>query len=382
MKNILWLCSWYPNDYDKSAANFIQHQAIAVSKRVNLYVLYIHPVFEKDAPYLSEHIHTDRGFTEHIVYYRSPKISGLFSKYISIKRYLKEAQRCFQQYRSLYGSPDYVHVQVPVRAGLFAHQLFRKHRIPYVLTEHYGIYNKEVQDPFLERSFAYINQVRKIIRDAKTVIAVSQSLADDMKREVADREYRIIHNVVDTRVFHYLPKPGRDIIQFLHVSNMIPLKNVMGIIDAFQVVNKLLPNTRLVIAGRATDEVLEHAEKSGLKKEQLQFTGELPYENIAELMQESDAFVMFSNTESMSCVIAEALCCGLPVISTPTGVAGEIIDDSNGVLVEIRNTKQLADAMYRVATGLFTYDRKEISDRAMAMFNHDYIASQIVDCYQ
>jgi glycosyltransferase involved in cell wall biosynthesis len=295
---------------------------------------------------------------------------------------MKQADRCFKQYVELYGHPDYVHVHVPIRAGLFAHRLLRKKKIPYALTEHYGIYNNEVEDPFLKRSQVYISSVRRIVRDAKPLIVVSQSLADDMNREVIKRDSRVIPNVVNKKFFNYSPNTNTSFIQFLHVSNMIPLKNVKGIIDAFVIVHKMLPHTKLFLIGRTNDNILEHAEKSGLKSDSLIFTGELPYEKVAEYMHQSHALVMFSNTESMSCVVAEALCCGLPVISTSTGIARDIINESNGLLVEKRNIKQLADAMYRVATGLYKYDRKMISSKAVAMFSYEVVGKQISDCYK
>jgi glycosyltransferase involved in cell wall biosynthesis len=128
--------------------------------------------------------------------------------------------------------------------------------------------------------------------------------------------------------------------------------------------------------------VLEHAHKSGLTEEEIIFTDEVEYHTVAQMMRKSTALVMFSNTESMSCVVAEALCCGLPVISTPTGIARDVIDSSNGIIVAKRDVNQLADAMYRVATGLFKYDRKQISQKAIDTYNYDVIGKQLLNLYK
>ncbi len=382
MKNILWLTSWYPNDFDKGYANFIQRQAVALSKYCRVYVLYLHPVADDQAPYAEDHIVTNNFLTEHIVYYRVPEPNNWFGKLISMRRYMKLALQRYKQFVELYGQPDYLHAQVPVRAGVLARHLSRKYKIPYALTEHYGIYNNEVVDPFVKRSAFYQRQAKRVIADANPLVVVSTSLGEDIHQIACKKDFTVVHNVVDTTIFRHQDVAVGELINFIHVSNMIPLKNVEGIIDAFKIVHKMLPSTRMTIAGRKSDAVLEHALNSGLTEDVLIFTGEVEYNQVADLMQQSAALVMFSNTESMSCVVAEALCCGLPVISTPTGIARDVIQESNGILVPKRDVKQLADAMYRIATGQFRYNRNEISQKAIAIYNYDSIGRQLSAVYQ
>ncbi len=381
MKNILWLCSWYPNEYDHSAADFIRRQAQALAAYCRVYVLYLHPVPDNRAPYAQDHIQTDALLTEHLVYYRVAEKGNWLTKLLSMRKYLKISLNRYQQFVELYGTPDYIHVQVPIRAGVVARWIQKKMGVPYALTEHYGIYNDEVIDPFVKRSVYYQNQVKKIILGAQPLVVVSSSLGEDINKVACKKDYSIIYNVVNTDLFSYVEPAQRTEINFIHVSNMIPLKNVEGIIDAFKMVHKMLPNTKLTIVGRTRDVVLEYAEKSGLREESLIFTGEVPYEQVSSLMQQSSALVMFSNTESMSCVVAEALCCGLPVISTNTGIARDIINDLNGILIEPKKVKQLADAMYRIAVGLFVYDRAKISEQASQLFNYATIGQQLYKLY-
>ena len=44
---------------------------------------------------------------------------------------------------------------------------------------------------------------------------------------------------------------------------------------------------------------------------------------------------MASSSENAPCVIAEALCTGLPVISSNVGGIANMIDDSNGILFDL-----------------------------------------------
>ena len=80
-------------------------------------------------------------------------------------------------------------------------------------------------------------------------------------------------------------------------------------------------------------------------------------------------------------MILEALCCGLPVISSRVGGIDEVIDASNGILVESENTGQLADAMQQVMDNTHNYDRRQISRAAMEKFSYETVGRQIADQY-
>jgi glycosyltransferase involved in cell wall biosynthesis len=380
MKKILWLCSWYPNDYDKSAANFIQRQAIALSVYCDVYVLYIHPTTDQSAPYVNDHITSQGNLTEHLVYYRTAS-TNLFSKLRSIRRYQKIAHNRYRQYVNQYGSPDYIHAQVPIRAGAIARQISKQTHVPYALTEHYGIYNLEVLDPFEHRSFIYKNQVTKIIRDAKPLVVVSSSLGEDINKVVCKKDYIVVPNVVNTDIFHYREDSQPSSTDFIHVSNMIPLKNVQGILDAFKQVLLKIPSARLILVGRQSASVMTYASQHGFTSNQVLFIGEVDYARVAEYMQLGAALIMFSNTESMSCVVAEALCCGLPVISTSTGIARDLINESNGLLVNKRDVLQLRDAMIFISENNSTYNREIIAGKYAELFNYKQVGKQLAAIY-
>jgi glycosyltransferase involved in cell wall biosynthesis len=223
--------------------------------------------------------------------------------------------------------------------------------------------------------------VTKIIRDAKPLVVVSSSLGEDINKVVCKKDYIVVPNVVNTDIFHYREDSQPSSTDFIHVSNMIPLKNVQGILDAFKQVLLKIPSARLILVGRQSASVMTYASQHGFTSNQVLFIGEVDYARVAEYMQLGAALIMFSNTESMSCVVAEALCCGLPVISTSTGIARDLINESNGLLVNKRDVLQLRDAMIFISENNSTYNREIIAGKYAELFNYKQVGKQLAAIY-
>ena len=83
----------------------------------------------------------------------------------------------------------------------------------------------------------------------------------------------------------------------------------------------------------------------------------------------------------MPCVILESLCCGTPVISTTVGGIAEVINDSNGFLIN-DNIVELATAMESMITNYAKYNRKQIAQNAQTKFSYNVIGKTYYDLYQ
>jgi glycosyltransferase involved in cell wall biosynthesis len=111
------------------------------------------------------------------------------------------------------------------------------------------------------------------------------------------------------------------------------------------------------------------------------FHGEIPYDQVAAKMQNSDALVLFSDMENSPCVIGEALCCGLPVIATKVGGIPELINSENGLLVQPGNIDGLRMAMHQMITNKKKYDKKNIADVAANIFSYPVIGKLFDEVY-
>lgn len=110
------------------------------------------------------------------------------------------------------------------------------------------------------------------------------------------------------------------------------------------------------------------------------FAGEVAPAYVSRYMHSADALILFSNSETSSVVIHEAMVSGLPTISTRVGAIPEIVNDMNGILVEPRDEQALADAILSIMNGDKTFNRDEIRS-ASRKFSYDYIGRQLLSVY-
>ena len=94
----------------------------------------------------------------------------------------------------------------------------------------------------------------------------------------------------------------------------------------------------------------------------------------------ADAFVNASSQESFGKTVVEALYCGTPVVSTPTGIAPEVIDSSNGVLCLQRTPEALAEAIGEVLRR--SYSSSDIRRKAVEQFSPQGVAARYAQLYQ
>lgn len=93
----------------------------------------------------------------------------------------------------------------------------------------------------------------------------------------------------------------------------------------------------------------------------------------------ADAFVNASSQESFGKTVVEALYCGTPVVSTPTGIAPEIINQKNGRLCSERTPEAIAAAIAEVLAS--SYDAQAIRRDAVGKFAPDAVAKQYLNLY-
>jgi glycosyltransferase involved in cell wall biosynthesis len=374
-KKILWLVSWYPNRNDPFDGDFIQRQARAAALYHDIHVLFVADIEmgEKE----KEEVKREAGLVEQRVYFRRPE--GFFGYLKKQWRWRKLFLRAAEKYIEKNGKPDWVHVHIPWKAGLIAQVLKMKHKIPYIVTEHWGRYDDRLPGNIRSRPPWEQKLVAKIFAGADAFLPVSDYLGKGVQRMVVEKEYTVVPNVVDTHLFFPAQEKGER-FTFLHVSNMAPVKNVEGILKAFHeaVFEQGMKEARMLFIGNRNDEYPKMTKAMGLD-EYVTFRGEMAYEEVAEEMRRCHVLVMKSDSETFSCVTAEALCCGLPVIAPRTGALPELVNESNGILFE---KGKLLEAMISIKENYSRFDKKAIAQEAASRFQYNSVGEKLSSIYQ
>jgi sugar transferase (PEP-CTERM/EpsH1 system associated) len=187
-------------------------------------------------------------------------------------------------------------------------------------------------------------------------IAVSQDLETWLRLaiRVPPRKLHHIYNGVDSEKFH--PREGArpafahpDSIVFGSVGRMVAVKDYPTLTRAFIQLVRQQPEraarARLVIVGEgpARKICLDLLQAAGLAH-----LAWLPgvRDDIADIMQVLDVFVLPSKNEGISNTILEALASGLPVIATAVGGNLELVEEGvNGMLVQPGDVGGMAQAL-------------------------------------
>jgi glycosyltransferase involved in cell wall biosynthesis len=221
-----------------------------------------------------------------------------------------------------------------------------------------------------------------IYHSAKKIHAVSKSLARALTElKLATSSPTIIPNVVDINIFKPEEKQRRDGFRFIHVSSLINQKNPEGMLEAFSLVKAKRKDFILRIIGPAKEKFQKLAKEQSLEKEII-FMGEMPYQQVAKEINNSDAMIHFTRYETFGCVIAESLCCGVPVIVSDLDVTKELVTDKvDGLLVTESNVRDLADKIvYFMETG-FQIDSKRVAGENQKKFNYQRIGKMFDEMY-
>lgn len=199
---------------------------------------------------------------------------------------------------------------------------------------------------------AAMSPTRKVLKRlllpyADWLVVQTQSIKEYFPKSI-QKKTSIIFNPVNDEVFHQVEngelkiENGERLNRIISVGRLYPQKNQAMMIRAFAKVADEFPDWQLVIYGEGPlRESLE------LIVESLEMEGRvlLPgrTEHVIEELRKSKIFCMSSDYEGMSNAMIEAICVGLPIISTKvSGTEEMVIDGKNGFLVPQNDEERMA----------------------------------------
>lgn len=379
---ILWLASWYPNYFSPFEGDFIQRHAQAVSEYVQITVVHIvQRGIEVEVPRKRVEIKGAGNLKEYIIYFPFKKTGiAVLDKIIYNLKYYSTYARFIQKHFKKSGSPDLVHVHIPMKSGLIAQWIKRRWKIPYIVSEHSSSYYQVKTDNFFRRGLFFRKATSLVFRNAMTVTTVSNDHGSLLKKIFQLPDCITIRNAV-SRQFFFKPRPAPAEFCFFHASTMDHNKNVKGMIRVLARLRHKRRGWKCKFAGWHTKELKHYASSHGVN-DFVEWLGVIPNARVAMEMQGAHALVMFSRIENFPCTIIEALSCGLPVIATNVGGIPEAVNAINGFLVQSENENELLEAMLKMIDDYDRFDRLKIAEDAAALYQYKIIGQQFYDLYE
>lgn len=134
---------------------------------------------------------------------------------------------------------------------------------------------------------------------------------------------------------------------FGSVGRLVPFKDHETLIRAFIQVAETLPDSHLLIIGDGPLwGRLQALRDQSSVAQRIHLPGKIP--DAAGLMSALDVFVLPSRNEPFGLVLLEAMAANLPLIASPSGGAGEIIDEDFAEVVTDHDPRGFAQALCRL----------------------------------
>lgn len=279
--------------------------------------------------------------------------------------------------------PNVIHAHSRfLKAGLISLEIKKRSGIPYVITEHSShIINDNIPIKLKQLLLS-------VYSNSSCLISVSNYLKFNIISKLQyNGEIRVIPNVLD-KIYQSKIKDKYSSVNefvFINVASLLPIKNQRLLLDSFALLKNdkfSVKDIKLVIvgAGPLMGELKEYSNKNNIGDD-ISFVGGCDKFDVLDHLGNSNAFILTSISETFGVVVMEALACGLPVITTKSGGPEELVNYSNGIIVD-HNKYNIYEAMKFVVLNYNSYDSDEIRSNCLHNFSSQKVLIELLNVYE
>lgn len=295
--------------------------------------------------------------------------------------------------------PDVVHIHGTGKISSMIYQKIKHNGIKVLLTVH-GLLHVEKANLLrkhfsLKHVFQYFYQSRiefntlsysnQIIVDTDYVANQINQLYKKGKIKQLPDMY-VIPQGINKNYLSLETSPQEDLI--LSVGAISERKGHLYLLQTFEQVCVIRPNSQLIIAGSLTDQkyynVLTEYVSRSLYKNNITIYTNLPQEDIFALYQKAKIFALHSQEESQGIVFAEAMAVGLPIVATKVGGIPYVVEEGkNGFLCQYGDTQTMAKMIIQLLNDKQLYDNISSHVHQIAQsYDWKHIAKQVENLYK
>ncbi|MFT5596773.1 MAG: glycosyltransferase involved in cell wall biosynthesis [Flammeovirgaceae bacterium] len=378
--HILFISSWYPSP-STSEGTFVELHLLALQSRgckcaillngETTFGNYVKAGFDK-AKLLNFRKRDDITFVDNLAFHKRPL---RFAKDPIAERkenILNASVKNLKTYISAHGKPDVI----------FHHGIFDYTYISAHLSEVFGIpiwymeNSPNIEEDFFPcaNPFTSDEERKNFVQNVDRRFAVTNAYVVKMER-IFKAPFELVPNVITDDFFVSNPKPrSKKPFVFCNVAIMDSRKRQDLIIEAFAEAFGGDDNYRLVIAGdgKLKQSLIDLVQKLDVSA-QVDIPGYLNRDEVKDLLDRSNAFVLASRAETFGVVVIEAMARGIPTISSNIDGTKEIINSTNGIVFEEGSKQGLTAAFRQLVLNYDIYDPKKIVEDVKSRFGPDAV---------
>ena len=295
---------------------------------------------------------------------------------------------------------DVIHAQWLLPNGFIGAALCKIYKLPLIVTMQGSDMLVAKQNPFFKRVAKWT------LKQTAMVSSVTPTFLPELSAlGVSEQQRCLIPNGVDPTAFALagekersdthlrkdLTIPSDDAVVFA-LGRVVLKKGFDILIQALPFVKQRHPNVTLIIGGDGTDlQRLKALAKELSVSEHVRFPGTINRADVPKYFHLCDIFTLPAvfdpkgNVDGCPNVILEAMACGKPVVaSNISGIPLVVKEGQTGLLVEERNSAELASALVVLLTD--TAKREQFGragrQRVLNELTWDKVIEQFKDVYQ
>jgi glycosyltransferase involved in cell wall biosynthesis len=233
-------------------------------------------------------------------------------------------------------------------------------------------------------------------RNATHVVPVSKE-AYEFVREIekcSEKKMHLVHHGIDRDQFLSFDNAEREKIRANYAPNgevligtlarFIHWKRYDLALDVAEIVVKETPQAKFVFWGNGDlkADIAEEIKNRGLGKNVI-LADYYPRDKIENVYAAMDIYLHTAYMEPFGFVLAEAMMCGVPVVSTPTGAARDaIIHTENGWIGQYDNAESLAKGILFYLNNPIVKPLVPARDIALKMYSFPLMFSSYLNLYK
>jgi len=223
---------------------------------------------------------------------------------------------------------------------------------------------------------------RTLWMNAAAVVPNSQKLAH-LAKQTLDIPMPVITNGVDLNMFRPDGRTRGSVVRMLFAGRLREQKGLDVLLKALSLACNQLPPWRLTILGDGPfRETYESLSRELNLETLLDWRGWVALEELPQVYQNHDIFVLPSRYEGMSSVVLQAMASGCAIVSSDVFGADEMVTDGeNGYIVEVGNAAMMADRLIAICQPRSLEAMQRSSVKLSAEFSWKNIGGQYEELY-